>query len=439
MEKKILVTKCFLIYILLLFIEISLTALSGNSFITSQKIMLGIICMICVYQGFRNKFVLNPYFCFILTPFSLMIYNPEVSSRFLTELDDVVYILAICSFLAFLAGLDVYTSRIRSDYSYDNNYKYIGYESEFARIGVFLAVIWILYQVARNVFHISIPFSAIIVQLVYISIAFLLKSGKKYAFILVAMMSVYMLMSNFRKTAFLYIFVLVLLTVFNKKDTSRKTMVLGMLAVLVGGCFMIFIAYPLKMYFSANGSFSGLSGGMSGLVTIMEEESVGYGELGGSVFLLRPYLSMTTEWTNLNYVINTQPTSTHGMWFLRPVLNILQVNTESMAVYELLPRSNYYNTFGFLTIQIKDFGYIGAIVFTFFLGLFTGWCYRCFREHQNNTIEITRYVFVSCSVLEMFFSNHFLLGGVHIVYLVTWIILFMLRRTNPRAYEVMQM
>ena len=120
MKKKILITKRFLIYIFLLSIELFFALFPRDIFVLSQRIMLGFICAICIYLGFKQKFILNPYFCFVLTPFSLMIYTHTVSPRFLTELDNVVYIVAICSFWAFLAGLDLYVSKIRSIWHYDN-------------------------------------------------------------------------------------------------------------------------------------------------------------------------------------------------------------------------------------------------------------------------------------------------------------------------------
>ena len=488
------------IYILLLsllLIEFIFALSFDNLFVFSQKIILMIICALCIFLGLRERFVLNPYFCFVITPFSLMVYDHTINTRFLAELDEKVYIIAVCSFIIFIWGTHYMTEKInirkngtsleqlkkRFDpprmalkkiysfhrkendrdislsksivigqkssqnmsksiflkrhlkFSFNNIYKNFEFKAICAKYGIIFTAIWFLFQIAKYLFHLSVPFTALVFQMNYIGIAFLLKSKKKYSYIIVAVISSYLLMSNFRKTAFLYIFLLVFITMLNSKKISRRSMFFGVIACLASAAFLMSFAYPLKIYHSENGSFKGLlNDGFGGLIKIMEKKSKGYGNPGDSAFLLRPYLSMTTEWTNLNYVLRTQPDLTYGMWFLRPIFNILQINTEKMTVYKLNPKSDYYNTFGFLTIQVKDFGYAGAILLTFFEGLLAGWSYKRYREDQNNLFEVIRYTFVTRAVLEMFFSNHFLMGGIHIIYLLTFMLIQIIKRTNRKFY-----
>lgn len=407
-------------------------------FIMFQRVILSIICIICIAKGVKENFVLNPFFCFLITPISLMIYSSSASSRFLVDLSPEVYVIGVCSCIAFIAGIDVYVSRMspnRSSVS-QSTLSALYQENYYARIGLFFAVFCSFITLATLVLGIALPFKAIVSQLFFLSIAFLMKSKQRFSYFVVIIMVLVMLLSKFRKTTFLYLFILILLPILNQKNESNKIIILGTISLLAGALFMIFIAYPLKIYFSEHGSFQDLSFDFYSLTNIMNENSENYGEIG-SVFMLRPYLSMTTEWSNLDYAINREPIHTYGMWFLKPIFNILQIDTSSMPIYTLEPRYGHYNTFGFLTIQIKDFGYAGAVIFTYFLGLLTGWSYKQFREHKDNVIEIVRYLFISCAVIEMFFSNHFLLGGVHIIYLITWLFLLYLRKHNRKMYDVM--
>jgi len=419
--------------------ELLFTLFSGRFFVISQKIILGVICVICIILGKKERFILNPFYCFFLTPFSLLIYSPVISPRFLTELRSEVYIVAVLSFIAFIVGCNKYSTQSESCNNHSSQrLSTINYDNKFASLGCSFLVVPLLYQLFIAFSSIRLPLAAIMNQFVYIGVAFLLKSNKKKSYILVLALCLFLLLTKFRKTVFLYLFILFLLPILNTGDITNRTKKLGIITIGLGVVFMVFIAYPLKMYFAEYGTLSGLELKADYLRQIVEKASVNYGNLGGSVFMLRPYLSMTTEWTNLDCSLDIEPLRTYGMWFLRPILNILQINTESMPIYSLTPRSNYYNTFGFLTIQIKDFGFVGAVLFTFLLGWFTGWAYRQFREQRNNPLEVVRYLYVSCAVLEMFFSNHFLLGGIHICYLLTWIVFKYLNKSDRQLYDYLK-
>ena len=436
---KIRFTPTIMVLFILAVLEVCLyIGLTGDAFLFSQRIMHLIICVICIRLGLKEHFIANPFFCFVFTPFSLMIYDPSISSRWLTVLENRIYFLATMSFLAFILGLHfMLTCRITKKPkplpAETGNYSH-----DYVRIGTLLLAGWYIYQIGRIVFHVNIPLSAIIVQAVYIGISFLLISKRPIPRAVAIITMVFILITGFRKTSFLYVFMLALLSVLMNAKKNSKSMFWGTLAILVGGFFLIVYAYPLKSYFREYGSFAGLSG-VGELMEITERNNQGYGNLnigfGLEYYLLRPYLSMTTEWVNLNYVLETQPSSTYGMWFLKPILNILQISTDKMSVYELIPRYNSYNTFGFLTIQVKDFGFFGAVLLTFLEGIFSGWVYKRYMRHKSSPLYTAQYMYVSTAILEMFFSNHFFMGGIHIAFLLSWIILFVLRRVNRKVYQ----
>ncbi len=447
MIRRLALSPTAVLFLFLAVVELALLPFitERDLFLFSQKFILGILCLSTLVLGFRERFVFNPFLCFFLFPFSLLIYDSSVSSRFLTPLDLKVYALGVSSVIAFMLGVVFITSKMEPEYM---RVAHIAprtpeMDRDYTKVGLILVAIWFVSVVARKVLHIPIPFAAIFLQLVYVGMAFLLMSRRKSTYLLVVLIAVLSLAASFRKTYFLMLFSLFFMSMLNGKFITRKKGLLALGILFLGGAFMIFVAYPLKIYSTQYEGLSGFEFSWENMNAIMEADSVRYGYMGSgffnSLYLLRPYLTMTTEWTNLNYVLDTQRFHTYGMWFLKPILNIMQFNTENWSIYTLVPRSEYYNTFGLLTTQVKDFGFPGCVVLTFLEGLLTGWCFKRFREHANSPIETVRYVYIATATFETFFSNHFLLGGIHIIFIVTWSLLWVLKRTNFRLYEALHL
>lgn len=438
-RKTTFLTPAFIYLVVLMIVELWTISLIGKDvFLSVQKTMLATLCVTSIVLGIRERFIINPYFCLFFFPFSLLIYDPNVSLVFLVPLIDEIYVFCACATIAFMLGVELIASRIDiRGWFVDEQLgvKHVGFETAYLRIGLLVSSLWFIYQVAKMA-HVNLPGSALAVQLVYVGVVFMLRSKRRFGYFVVGFIMLFMLLTMFRKSTFLMLLFLGTLSLIDTAYISRLQMQ-RMIVVMIGAMFfMVFIAYPAKMYFHAHRGFKNLTT-YDQLNEVIEEDSEGYGDMGGTigtnVYVLRPYLSMTTEWTNLDYVIETQPDSSRGLFFIRPIFKILQLRTPWKELY-IEPYKGTYNTFTYLCWQWKDFGYIGAVILTFFEGLLVGWSYRRFRERPNNPIETVRYVFLAVATIEMFFNNHFLLGGVHIVFLATWALMVYFKYMEPKIY-----
>ena len=214
-----------------------------------------------------------------------------------------------------------------------------------------------------------------------------------------------------------------------------RTITIVILCVL----FMIFIVYPAKIYIVQNEeSWSGLQG-VSRLDEALDEDTSRRGTQEGSGifasnYVLRPYLTFTTEWTNMSFNLDEGIEKTNGLFFIRPFLSILQMNTDWPELY-CEPYHGAYNTYTYLLWQIRDFGYWGGFILTFFEGLLCGWMYKLFREHPYNPFFVVLYSYLVIATVEMFFNNHFIHGGIHIILLWVLTLSFVVKHWNTPFYN----
>lgn len=423
------------LYILLIFAQFELATffLEGEFFQIAQKaILLGII-LLCIYLSRNEKVFANPYLLFSITPLSLFFYDPSISKYFLTELNRAVYHVAILSFIVFIAVLKITTKEAQN--------KNIVVKEEgnrkFGRISLFLLIISVLPTIASRV-GVSFPLGGFVSAAFYPGIAFSIKSKSRIAKLFMWLVIFIVLASGFNKTLLIAVVMMIISSSFSlKKKSAIKRQLLIVLLVLLGYVFLVYI-FPLKTYFRMAGSFSGLTN-LSVLETINTSAYEQYSSKASWSFsnaLLIPYLVFATPWTNLNYVLSTQSGLTYGMWFLRPYLGFMQIDYSKLAnIYSLQPLQGSFNTFGFLTVQIKDFGYLGAIAITGLVAWFVGYTYKKYVLNINSPIEIAKYGLVACAVAEMFFSNHFFMQGyTQIIYIISWIILSVIKHMNRKLY-----
>lgn len=124
-----------------------------------------------------------------------------------------------------------------------------------------------------------------------------------------------------------------------------------------------------------------------------------------SASLFMPYMYFSTPWTNLQYVTQTQKSSTNGLWFAKPILGYFGLAENYEREYELVPYSSF-NTFTFITVAYKDFGYWLSIIMSLFLGWYVKKVYSRYVISKS-PFDITSYILVGLATTEMFFSNHF--------------------------------
>ena len=125
--------------------------------------------------------------------------------------------------------------------------------------------------------------------------------------------------------------------------------------------------------------------------------------LSSNLFL--PYMYLTTEWANLQYVTETQTEKTNGLWTFKPLLGYAQLDDTFENDYKLKAYSSF-NTYTYIVCCYKDFGFWGSVGLSLFLGMFVKKIYTRY-EFSQCPFDLGIYVCTALAVVEMFFSNHF--------------------------------
>jgi len=391
------------------------------------------IALFCVYRGTKEKVFMNPFMLFVLTPVSLLIYNHNVNTYYLLALEKKIYIMAIYNMLAFLIVLNHKIIPDKGNTISDN----IMFMEKYSRWGIRFVIISFLPDIFALFFHSSMPLGAFFSILLYLGITFAMKSEIRRTKVTTYILLVIKLLLSFNKTVVLLAVITIMCAITTGTGSNNnKKMKYILPLVLIMSYFFIIYAFPLKTYFRLYGSFSGLNS-IDELYSITDDLYENYSDnwsFDSSLFI--PYMSLITPWTNLNYVINTQPGHSYGLWIIKPILGFLQINTSNIEAYKLQPMHGSFNTFGFLTVQYKDFGKYGAIMITALLAIFVSYSYNSYVKKQWNPIIIAEYSLVACAVFEMFYSNHFFSQGyTQAGYIVSYLILVIMSSFDKKLYR----
>ena len=142
-------------------------------------------------------------------------------------------------------------------------------------------------------------------------------------------------------------------------------------------------------------------------------------EYSSALFL--PYIYFTSPWANLQYVTETQNKRTNGLWTIKPFIGYFGLDEYVKSEYNLASYSSF-NTFTFITIGFKDYGYWFSILPTLLIGFLTKRVYSRYLV-SSSPIHISTYIIFSIGLLLMFFSNHFYMQSYPFTMLVLmWIL-----------------
>lgn len=348
-----------------------------------------IIMLICVVMGLREKKFVNPYILFSVTPFSLLIYS-NISDSYMQDLSVYTWILAIINMALFLV---VFT--FTSDYR--NVHKCIGAGNgrilrKNTYILLLLSFLPTFYTIA---FGGMMPLASIFALFSSPAIVCALKSKDKKLIVFVVACFLGTWIGYVSKSSVLT-FALAFLIAYEKYYLTTKKAKKRIITLTVIAVFVMIISF----------SFANQDRGYS-----TAEETVNYYRKYGNVIwdynhsLLMPYFYLTTPWSNLQYVVNTQSSSSYGLWLLKPLLSYLQIDSHFAEYYTMKAYSNF-NTFTFIACCFKDFGYWGSIISTAFLAFFSKKVYSRYLISRS-PLDVACYVLLAQAVLEMFFSNEF--------------------------------
>ena len=250
------------------------------------------------------------------------------------------------------------------------------------------------------------PLASVMGLLFYPAIACMIKSKNKINLSMMCALWFLLNMNSLNKTVFLGLAVVIFLCMQKYQGVQflSKRMIF---AIILAGAGM-YVMFDLKAYLADGGSFISFFSEKGSSDEIGSENLSYYGDRVDwnlSAGLLLPYIYLTTPWTNVQYVIDTQSIHTYGLWFLKPILGWLQIDDIFESSYQLEAMTTF-NTFTYLSVLYKDFGYYGSLFISFFLGYFVKRVYNDYLA-SSSPMVLGCYACCALATLEMFFSNHF--------------------------------
>ena len=368
---------------------VSIVAIASRNVVVCRICVL-LILGLCIYLGRREPKFFNPFFLFALTPFSLLIYT-NLSDSIMMDLNHDTWVIAIINMFAFIVA--VYYSIIHTKDGRMHEGQTADNLGNHALLLIFLYSVASLYQLITSK---TLAVSSVFLVCGIPAIICALKSRKILIILFVVAVYFLLALDTMSKASILRIAVTIMIG-YEMLYPSTK-MQRRVIYILTGASVVLLVA-----------SFAfGLKGKEH---TSAQERKEKYEASFGmtwdsSAELIGPYAYMTTPWTNLQYVMETQGNEhTDGLWLVRPVLGYLQIDEKYKKEYTLIPYSSF-NTYTFIGVQYKDFGLYLSIISSILIGLFVGRYYRrCLTT--NSPLEIANYVLTAQATLMMFFSNHF--------------------------------
>lgn len=349
-------------------------------------LMLGL----CIYTGKKEEKILNPYYFFALTPFTLIIYK-NISNNYMMDLTAQTWLIALLNIASFvLAMLWKKETQVKENSETD------GLENNSLEFHtVVLALIGITPALLYDIVGIAIPFYSVLSLLVIPALCCAIKSNNKKLMTLVMIANALSWINNVSKSTILTVCLCIIISYesFHNLDAKKKA---GLLLLCIAGVVVMLAAF----------TFANQARGVKTAESQLEYYSrYGNVQWNGFKTLFMPYMYLETPWTNLQYVMQTQNTRTYGLWLIKPLINYLQIDSAMEDAYKLIPMSSF-NTYTFIVCNFKDFGFWGSAISSIILGCFVKWVYSRAKQSKN-PLDVACYVFVAQAVLEMFFSNHF--------------------------------
>lgn len=351
---------------------------------------VALLFMACLVLGKREKRIMNPFFLFSITPFTLLIYK-NISNVYMMDLESDTWRIAIINIAAFVF---VMALAPEAKIEYEIAKDYVG-NRKLEPHAIALGIIGIGPMFLYGVFGIAIPFYTIFGLLSVPALCCSIVSKNRYLTICLMLLTLLTWTNNVSKSTILTTSLCILICYELYFSKSRKNKIIFALMCILGLIMMIL-------------AFS-YANQVRGVRTAEDQLNyyIRYGDVrwNGIASLFMPYMYLETPWTNLQYVMQTQDVRTYGLWLLKPFLNYLQIDAWFEDLYQLMPMSSF-NTFSFIACNFKDFGFCGSVISSLLLGSYTKWVYSRATKTKN-PLDIACWIYVAQAVLEMFFSNHF--------------------------------
>lgn len=404
--KKHLLIRTMCLFLVIIAIVVFSNLPSEHFLIMIFKLILGWNLIILTINGLREKTLFNPFILFAFTPLSLLLYDENISDYYFSTLDERTWLLGVINIIAFSVGLVIFLDRKNKQDNYCRE--------EFSNIKsltthtIIMLVIGMMPLVFYLLMKVQMPFASIISYFRFLALAGAWKSKRIPLLYFVNFVILLSYFFSFNKTAFLGYALITLICYQKYFSNSKKRKLFFYLIGSILAILFLFVAFPLKDIIQ-NGSmplsFNNLLHAIRDYANNTNDYYVGRIFWKGPNVLRFPYIYLVSGWNNVQYVMETQSIHTYGLWCIKPLLSLLQLDGFFSKYYELLPK-NSFNTFTFVTVLYKDFGIVLSCIVSCFLAFFVGNIYLKFKK-SNSIFYVAVWAVVAQAEFEMFFSNHF--------------------------------
>lgn len=367
-------------YFSLLFILCIACALTSS--VLLDRICVLYITIMCAILGTREKYFINPYYLFLLTPVSLLIYF-NIGDMYMSDISHKTWLIGIINMTAFIWAL--YRTSPHRKMSNCISVTSISNLRKHAIIMLLIGQSAILIESLASIlwiFNIG-------------GMVMALKTKEKKMLAIVLAVFLFNATSGHASKMEMLMYSMMFLICYDKYyAVSQKQRRRVKILACIGVVFMVF-----AFTFANKGRGNDHSGDS---FSSYENQGV---EWNYSIGLFMPYMYITNGWTNLQYVMETQDTRTNGLWTLKPLLGYMQIKDSFESEYTLQSKSSF-NTFCFVTTGFKDFGFWLSVLPSLLLGFYCKKIYSRFRVSRS-PFDVATYILVALATLELFFSNHF--------------------------------
>lgn len=385
-----------------------------------------------IYIGLGENTFFNPYFAFAVCPLSLAFYMPNASRYYMADLNSKTYVLLVFNFIAFTLGLvffkniNLIKARNKSKRwpkvnNPDINRRWAVAFVWISLLPVLLAIILGIsggWNNIKNAYE-KIPLSGITNMLVFAGLVFAFKSRKKKTIIFSVLAVVITAVALLTKTSVMFAIVIIIGS-FDKYYNTKK--------FKKWQYILLFVA--IILFALADSTYTEIRGAQLHVHAMIERAS------GGILppWALSSYLYLEMPWSNTQYVMQNDISSTNGLWVMKTFLGYLGLDSNYAQFYELQHPTSF-NTFGYVIYFFKDFGFIGSLIASYILGVIINKLYAAYQTSTSPFLAVV-YLFNFRAVMMMFFNNHWCTGAYPITIAVLMLISTIVYKSVPFMGEI---
>lgn len=394
--------------------------------VAAIKLFLVALLILLAIRGRLERNTINPFYLFMFTPLSVLIYQPAISGFFLVPFETEVAFLIALSLLVFTLGLMV--CKATTHHVEARQYRFW----PIFLLGLLPAVLGVVFSGILSASDVDAARSKYYLPIVgqfwvFLPASFLVAvcSGRRPLILLALLANAIFPILIVSKFATLLFAVFVIFAIEQYGRGLMRAARWPSLFLLVTLIPPIFLAF-----FTARNERSMYEYQWWSNIWFGSDMLDRFGEM-----LYLPYLYATAPWSNLGFVLESNVPSQYGLLTLRPLISIAQI--DSFFVFIDKPVRNIaMNTHTYIADFYIDFGFAGSLLMSFLLGVAVSKIYR--QAAIGDAFEQSLWVLFAFATFMMFFSNHFTSVGYPIIaallYLSARRLPFLMKRPSCRSY-----